>query len=401
MKVMNNIQTEFISCPKVRQLEEKLADEATLDGIGTPRFYNSRLMPIDHQENKRICRELKLIFALLMKTVARVVREKDYEGFCFPPEVIKAIEKSWTDQDPFIIGRFDIRYEPGKPLLCYEMNVSCTGHIAEMYMREIFLPHVIEDAKPNVILGRHLRAVWKNVARHMENARVNYIAEPNNDDQDAAIVCALGAESSGLRFHDALNLRWKRVDKEVSDSRSISFLKAGIEFYPRSPTVVGQADVFYMWHQIVRRKGQKMFPAPWTLLLDNKAIWAHVWKDNVGHPNLIPTTFDFNDFMPGGVLHEGGNNQIRAKPVFSCAGAGQTNYYQDRNIPYGVDTECASGKIFSAYRPEYKIDHIDRLKGWAFVVGDGEAVKYDLRSDNIYCSYVKKPSGAASPRPDL
>jgi hypothetical protein len=327
------------------------------------------VVKVNAAEDARIKREIKTVYKILDGTATKLIEDGTLEGFGFDREIMNAAIKSKKDSEPYIVGRFDARYEPDKPLKFYELNTLYAGGFCDKYEEELGTRRS-QLGRAEYVYEYGMKRAWKNVARYTKERAISSVG-----------YLSVAPDVEDARF----------LDREAAGVIRFSLPKQKIDIVPASCPPDDSFGLCTYLHNC--SSNTLLLPAAWNMLLDNKAIWAYAYRFNPGHPNLIPTSFDPQDFLnPNGSLHAywQKNRTILAKPVYDCQGKGQLlieSLEQARE-----QKEDSASQIYSAWMPPW----VDTEKGvkielHGYILNGGRSAAYMFASVNENSYYEDIP----------
>ena len=293
--------------------------------------------------------DVELLHDMCLKAIDGVIASGRYRDFGIPEWVGPAIEASWKRSDPYLFGRFDLRYDGTGPAKLLEYNADTPTSLVESAVVQW---HWKEDVFPGDdqwnSLHERLVAGWRNVAARMPSGPVHFSWTNEDESGEEVMTIAYLQETAGqaglscipiavedIGWHPELN-RFVDLDERV--------ISAMCKLYPWEWAV---ADPF--GRQAVEALPTMAWIEPiWKMLLSNKALLAILWELHPGHPNLLPAYLD----TPGPLL-----SYIK-KPLLGREGASMEivtpSGTQSTHGLYG-----AEGFVYQEFRalPDYEGQH--------------------------------------------
>jgi glutathionylspermidine synthase len=276
--------------------------------------------------------------------VGRVIERGDYGRFRIPEPFHALIERSWSDDEKSLYGRFDLSWDGrGEPKML-EYNADTPTSLLEAsvvqwyWLQEVYPKHDQFNSIHEKLIER-----WKDMRGGLPaNGRVHFSCDADSaEDQGNLDYLRDTATQAGLdaRPIDIGEIGWdgKRFVDEASQP-----IQALFKLYP--------------WEWMVREEfGQhllantmRVIEPPWKMLLSNKAILPVLWEMFPGHPNLLAASFEPGKFATDFVK----------KPIYSREGANVSINARGEVIEapgeYGEE-----GFIWQAYHalPEFSGNH--------------------------------------------
>lgn len=238
-----------------------------------------------------------------------VVQGRKYGDLAIPDRAVKMIESTWEAEPPALYGRMDFMFdEHGVPKLL-EFNADTPTMLLEAAVIQWdWLQELHPDKDQFSGIHEKLVAKWRDLIPHIKSPVHFAHAEAVEDLmtisylQDTAREA--GLETKALHMKD---IGWDANYREFIDLDSLP-MRTIFKLYPWE----------WMWREafsqnLYNNNAQWIEPA-WKLLLSSKGILPYMWKQHYGHPNLLPTYFDYALVSQKGVrkpkLGREGNNVI-------------------------------------------------------------------------------------------
>ena len=272
---------------------------------------------------------------------AHVIDQGGYERFAIPAEFIPMIERSWSDDEASLFGRFDLSWSGvGAPkMLEYNADTPTSlleASVAQWYwLQEAVLPNMPMADQFNS-LHEKLIERWKEIVPGLPGNIVHFTAAAGSEEDVGNIEYLRDvATQAGIdaRFIDIGAIGWDTVAKCFADEQNVE-IKSLFKLYP--------------WEWLVREafgsnligSSMRVIEPAWKMLLSNKAILPVLWELYPDHPNLLASYFEpqkfTTDFVKKPLLSREGANVTITTPSGEVAVAGE----------YG-----AEGFIYQAYHP--------------------------------------------------
>lgn len=299
-----------------------------------------------------------------IEAAGRVIERGDYERFRIPEPFHALIERSWSEDDPSLYGRFDLSWNgEGDPKML-EYNADTPTALLEAsvvqwyWLQEAFPQHDQFNSIHEKLIAR-----WKEMRGALP--------------ADGRMYFTCAAESP----EDRGNLDYLRdtATQAGLDARAIDIGDIGWDgarFVDLGDQPIAALFKLYPWEWMAReefgvhllgRKIQVIEPA-WKMLLSNKAILPVLWEMFPGHPNLLEASFEPGRFATDFVK----------KPIYSREGANVaiTTAGATLEAPgeYGEE-----GYVWQAYHELARFDGNYTVIG-SWIVG-GEAAGIGIRED--------------------
>ena len=299
-----------------------------------------------------------------IEAVERVIAKRDYARFAIPEPFHALIERSWSDDDKSLYGRFDLSWDGrGEPKMLEYNADTPTALLEASVVQWYWLKDVFPDADQFNSIHEKLIERWKDMRGQLPaNGRVHFTADADSpEDQgnldylrDTAIQAGLEALAI-----DIAGIGWDGARFVDLEGRPISAL---FKLYP--------------WEWMVREDfaahllagTMKVIEPPWKMLLSNKAILPVLWEMFPEHPNLLAASFEPGRFKTDFVK----------KPLYSREGANVSITSGGRTVEapgeYGEE-----GFIWQAYHELPRFDGSYTVIG-SWIIGE-EPAGIGIRED--------------------
>lgn len=295
---------------------------------------------------------------MCLQVVEHVVTTGRYHVLGLPDWVAPLVEASWRRKDPYLYGRFDLRYDGRGPAKLLEYNADTPTALVESAVVQWFWKEDVFPADDQWnSLHEALIARWQEFSIQgpvhfawttgdetgEEVMTVAYLQET----AEQAGLTGLGITMEDIGWHSVLQ---RFLDLDEREIRTLCKL--------------------YPWEWIVAEPFGRHVPyAPtswiepiWKMVLSNKGLLALLWEMFPGHPNLLPAYMNTPRDL---------SSYIR-KPLLGREGASMRIV-----TPEGVRQETAGeygseGYVYQEFQalPEFEGQH-PVLGAW--VVGDTSA----------------------------
>ena len=255
-------------------------------------FYELSMTEVD-----KIEKATNDLWEICLTAVQHVIDEKLYSKFCIPEWFIPQIENSWNDDAPSIYGRFDFSFKNGVPKLL-EFNADTPTSLFESSVVQWYWMQDLYPKKDQFnSIHEKLIAYWKYLQEYMYDYTVHFTCVKDSLEDFTTTEymrdCAIQA---------GLDTKFIYIDEIGWDSRNSEFLdledsaiKNVFKLYPYEWLV---NEDFGRNMLLDRYKAYWIEPA-WKMILSNKAILPILWQLNEGHPNLLESYFESDNFKLG------------------------------------------------------------------------------------------------------
>jgi glutathionylspermidine synthase len=334
------------------------------DATGAPRPYwdESVHYVFDMDEVLSLEASVEVLHSMCLQAVEQVVLTERYRDFGLPEWSWAHIEASWRRNDPYLYGRFDLRYDGRRPPVLLEYNADTPTSLLEAAILQWYWKTEVFPADDQWnSLHEKLVARWAELRDRLPGEETHFTwsaADASGEDNVTLAYISECAAEAGLH---AVGLPIEQIGYDSLLGRFVDLEEAPI------------AALFklYPWEWILDdefgRRAVEQLPATlwieplWKALLSNKALLAVLWEMFPGHPNLLPAYVDdpheLTEYVRKPKLGREGAN-------ISIVGAGQQT--QTGGV-YG-----AEGYVYQLLDPLPEFDGMRPVLG-AWMVGDESA----------------------------
>ncbi|SEM50217.1 glutathionylspermidine synthase family protein [Nonomuraea pusilla] len=258
------------------------------EGLSRPYWDESVHYVFSMDEVDALEEQVEELHRMCLSAAEHVVSAGRFADFAIPKWAAEEVARSWERRDPYLYGRFDLRYDGTGPAKLLEYNADTPTSLVESSVVQWYW---LQDVHPgddqwNSVHERlvdrwrelHLppgptHFAFTNMDETGEEAMtVAYLQE--TAEQAGRETCAVAMEDIGW---DALNRRFVDLDERM--------IRSAFKLYPWEWML---ADDF--GRQAVRHS--TWIEPLWKALLSNKALLAVLWELYPGHPNLLPAYLD-------------------------------------------------------------------------------------------------------------
>jgi glutathionylspermidine synthase len=244
---------------------------------------------------------------MCIKAAEHVITNKLYDRMLIPPLAIPLMERSWENDEPSILGRFDFAYDGHSPPKMLEYNADTPTALLEASVIQWFwLKDRFPEADQFNSIHEKLIDGWKDLKQYL--------------DEPLYFSCVKDAPE------DFGNLEYLRdtaiqagIQTEVLFVEDLGFDSVNNQFVDTDDNVTASIFKLYPWEwmmneffgRYLEQSKIVMIEPAWKMILSNKAILPILWELNPRHPNLLEASFDPDHFRDNFV----------SKPFFSREGA--------------------------------------------------------------------------------
>ncbi|MET7767621.1 glutathionylspermidine synthase family protein [Nocardia sp. NPDC005366] len=334
------------------------------DASGQPRPYwdESVHYEFDMPEILALEADVELLHSMCLNAVEHVVLTERYRDFGLPEWTWEPIAESWRRGDPYVYGRFDLRYDARRPAKLLEYNADTPTSLLEAAIIQWhWLTTVFPDDDQWNSVHDKLVERWRELRDLLPSSQLHFSWSSADATGEDNVTTAYMQETAAEAGFDTIALPIEEIGFDSELERFVDLAEAPIE----------SAFKLYPWEwvldddfgkRVVQSLPQTMWVEPlWKTLLSNKAILAVLWEMYPGHPNLLPAYLDQPNEL---------TEYIR-KPKLGREGANMTIV--------GAGMETATGGIYGAEGFVYQLldplpefDDMRPVLG-AWMVGDTAA----------------------------
>lgn len=304
------------------------------------------------------------LHALCLAAAEHVIINKRYSELQIPDMVIPMIERSWENDGPSILGRFDLVYDGASPPKMLEYNADTPTALLEASVIQWFwLKERFPDADQFNSIHERLIDGWKEL-KSCINGTLHF-------------SCVKDA------LEDFGNLEYLRDTALQAGFTTEQCFIEDIGYDSRNGQYVDHNDIaiatmfkLYPWEWLtnesfgryLEKSGITLMEPAWKMILSNKAILPILWELNPEHPNLLEASFAADHFQDNFV----------SKPFLSREGA-NISIHKNGRITAQEGTYDGNGLVYQ------QLAEIPCLDGNYPVIGSwviyGEPAGIGIRED--------------------
>ena len=332
------------------------------------------------------------LHAMCREAVAHAVASEEWmTRLDIPRPYWDFVERSWSNGEPELYGRFDLAYDGKGPAKLLEYNADTP---TSLYESASFQWLWFEESRDAGVLGPNtdqfnriheaLAERWAAICAPGED--IHFAADRDNPEDYATVeALAWAAREGGLGAH-------------FTPLSGIGITDQG-QLADDQDRVIGTLFKLYPWEDMLRDdfaanlqpSGTRFIEPPWKAVLSNKGLLPLLWQMFPGHPNLLPAFFaaDVEAARRGEAtpfaeaIAAAGPALSRGhvtKPLFSREGAGVVITEAGRETERAPDdTYSHHPRIVQALAPLPVFDGFHPVLG-AWIVGE-ECVGLGIRED--------------------
>ena len=258
---------------------------------------------------------------LCITAAGHVIEQRLYDRLNIPPQAVPLIERSWENDEPSILGRFDLAYDGTSPPKLLEYNADTPTALLEASVVQWFwLKERFPDADQFNSIHEKLIAGWEYLKP--------YLTEPLH------FGCVKDApeDLGNLEYLRDTALQAGIATRQIF-IEELGFDSVNSQFVDSDDAPVTNMFKLYPWEWLTNEffgrhlepSGIVMIEPAWKMILSNKGILPILWELNHGHPSLLEASFDPGHFRDNYVT----------KPFFSREGGNITIHRSGLSAEYG------------------------------------------------------------------
>ncbi|HEY0805407.1 MAG TPA: glutathionylspermidine synthase family protein, partial [Pseudonocardiaceae bacterium] len=223
--------------------------------------------------------DVELLHSMCLDAVENVVTTERYRDFGIPEWAWPAVAESWKRSDPYVYGRFDLRYDGSGPAKLLEYNADTPTSLLEAAVVQWFWKTTVfpDDDQWNGIHEK-LVARWREVAATLPGDELHFTwSRADSSGEDHVTISYLqetaaeaGMNTVGLAIED---LGWDPLLNRFVDLADAP-IGAVVKLYPWEWVVADQ----FGRHAVAALPATLWIEPLWKMLLSNKALLAVLWE---------------------------------------------------------------------------------------------------------------------------
>lgn len=314
---------------------------------------------------------------MCLEVAGDLIRRGDLALLAINARWQSAIEHSWNEREPGLLGRMDLVYDGLNPPKLLEYNADTPTSLMESSLAQwVWLQDVHPDADQFNSLHEKLIERWRFIRHYWsshdgitpKNYPLHFLGIYTQEEDAVHLDYLL---DTAVQAGFACN--WLNMDNVGWD---------GEFFVDHEGAAIRRAFKLYPWEWMVRDEfAPHLFNAhtrwiepAWKMLLSNKGFLAHLWQAHRNHPNLLATSFNLAD------LPNAPQTGYARKPLFSREGTGIELHYPDGQCISEAVKEPPQGWVYQTLHPLPRFENSWTVIG-SWMVGDetaGMGIREDL-----------------------
>jgi glutathionylspermidine synthase len=268
---------------------------------------------------------------LCIAAAEHVITNKLYDKLLIPPIAVPLIERSWENDDPSILGRFDLAYSGNTPPKMLEYNADTPTALLEASVIQWFwLQERFPDTDQFNSIHERLIEAWTGLKQTINGTLYFGCVKGAPEDlgtieylRDTAIQGGLLTEQLFMEDIGYASDRRRFVDLNNAEITHL------FKLYPWE----------WLLHESFGRhidSSEILLSEPaWKMILSNKAILPLLWELNPQHPNLLEASFEPGHFTDNFV----------SKPFLSREGSNIT-VHRNGSVTHYDGSYTGSGTVY-------------------------------------------------------
>lgn len=326
-----------------------------VDTNGRPRPYwdESVHYQFDLDEILGLEAQVEVLHSMCLKACEQVVLTERFADFGLPEWSWGPIKESWQRSDPYIYGRFDLRYDGRGPAKLLEYNADTPTSLLEA---AIVQWHWLTDLHSGDdqwnSLHEKLVERWGELLDELPTNELHFTWSSADTSGEDNVTTAYMQETAAEAGFDTVALSIEQVGWDTELDRFVDLAEAPIQsIFKLYPWEWVLDDDF--GKRVVDSLPRTMWIEPlWKTMLSNKALLAVLWEMYPGHPNLLPAYLDDPHEL----------TEYIKKPKLGREGANMTIV--------GAGLETATGGVYGEEGFVYQLlDPLPEFDGMRPVVG--------------------------------
>ncbi|MEU6560803.1 glutathionylspermidine synthase family protein [Nocardia nova] len=263
------------------------------DGALRPYWDESVHYEFDLDEILALEAQVEVLHSMCLHAVEQIVLTERFADFGLPDWSWEPIKKSWQRSDPYVYGRFDLRYDGRGPAKLLEYNADTPTSLLEA---AIVQWHWLTDVYPGDdqwnSLHEKLVERWGEVLDQVPTNQLHFTWSSADGSGEDNVTTAYMQETAAEAGFDTIALPIEEIGFDTELGRFVDLAEAPI----------GSIFKLYPWEwaldddfgkRVVDSIPETAWVEPlWKTLLSNKALLAVLWEMYPGHPNLLPAYID-------------------------------------------------------------------------------------------------------------
>ncbi len=325
-----------------QKIEEQGFVYHSIDGVPYWRetaFYEFTPQQIDDLESAT-----NRLHELCLAAVQHVIDNDLFEQMKIPKLLVPLIIKSWDEEHPAIYGRFDLSYDGSSPPKLLEYNADTpTSLLESAVVQWAWMEERFPRADQFNSIHDRLIAKWRELHQYLKEGPLYFTSSSLVEDFMNVSYMADVARQAG-------------IETSMIPIDEIGWHKNKKRFVDADERVMSNVFKLYPWEWLAAEEfagnlagsfdDTFWIEPPWKLILSNKAILPILWDLNLGHPNLLPASFEEQRVF----ARDDVGRSIR-KPFYSREGSNVSLLEGDKNVFSTGGEYGEEGFVYQKYCP--------------------------------------------------
>ncbi|MCM6773820.1 glutathionylspermidine synthase family protein [Nocardia sp. CDC159] len=266
-----------------------------VDTNGQPRPYwdESVHYEFDLDEILGLEAQVEVLHSMCLQACEQVVLTERFADFGLPEWSWGPIKESWQRSDPYIYGRFDLRYDGRGPAKLLEYNADTPTSLLEAAIVQWhWLTDLYSGDDQWNSLHEKLVERWGELLEQLPTNELHFTWSSADASGEDNVTTAYMQETAAEAGFDTVALPIEQVGWDTELERFVDLAEAPIQsIFKLYPWEWVLDDDF--GKRVVDSLPRTMWIEPlWKTMLSNKALLAVLWEMYPGHPNLLPAYID-------------------------------------------------------------------------------------------------------------
>ncbi|RDI49070.1 glutathionylspermidine synthase family protein [Nocardia mexicana] len=265
------------------------------DVNGHPRPYwdESVHYEFDLDEILALEAQVEVLHSMCLHAAEQIILTERFADFGLPQWSWEPIKQSWQRSDPYVYGRFDLRYDGRGPAKLLEYNADTPTSLLEA---GIVQWHWLTDTHPDDdqwnSLHEKLVERWAELRESLPTGDLHFTWSGADASGEDNVTTAYMQETAAEAGFHTVALPIEEIGYDTELERFVDLAEAPIEsLFKLYPWEWALDDEF--GKRVVDSLPETMWVEPlWKAVLSNKALLAVLWEMYPGHPNLLPAYID-------------------------------------------------------------------------------------------------------------
>jgi glutathionylspermidine synthase len=229
---------------------------------------------------------------ICIEATEHIITNRLYEKLQIPQLAIPLIERSWENDDPAIIGRFDFAYDGNSPPKMLEYNADTPTALLEASVVQWFwLKDRFPDADQFNSIHERLIDAWSDLRPAIgKKLYFSCVKDAPEDLGNLEYLCDTALQAG--------------LNTELLFIEDVGYDSVSKRFVDNNNFIIEHLFKLYPWEWILRESfsqyidssAVRFIEPAWKMILSNKAILPILWDLNPNHPNLLEASFDPKHF---------------------------------------------------------------------------------------------------------